>query len=150
MNLNDLSDWQAIHKAEIQVGSNLSDLSQVLSWFDQFNHPPVPKYIWMQCQLAIAEGFTNAVRHAHRDKPPETPIEIEVAIFPQRLEIRIWDRGQPFDLKGSVADMPAQVDEEAVGGRGLKLLDRIADGLSYTQTEDQRNCLLIVKYYPQA
>src|SRR4028119_1614637 len=117
MNLNDLSDWQAIHKAEIQVSSDLGDLSQVLSWFDQFNHPPVPKYIWMQCQLAIAEGFTNAARHAHRDKPPETPIEMEVAIFPERLEIRIWDRGQPFDLKGSVTDMPAQVDEEAVGGR---------------------------------
>jgi serine/threonine-protein kinase RsbW len=148
MKLNDCGNLPFLQKQNIQVKTDLSALSQVLAWFHQFNHPPVPKYIWMQCQLALAEGFTNAVRHAHKGQPPEVPVEIEVTIFPQRLEIRIWDRGQPFDLDQRLKNMPAQVDADEEGGRGLKLMRKIADCLSYTHTDGLGNCLLILKEYP--
>lgn len=146
MESKNLGNLQVLQKADIHVKTDLDVLSHVLSWFDQFNHPPVPQYIWMQCQLALAEGFTNAVRHAHKNFPPEIPIDIQVAIFSQRLEIRIWDRGQSFDLDRVLKNMPP-VDDDAIGGRGLQLLHRIADALSYAQTSDNRNCLLMVKYY---
>ncbi|WP_232731730.1 ATP-binding protein [Kamptonema formosum] len=148
MKLNDCGNLPSLQKADIQVKTDISALSKVLAWFDQFNRPPVPKYIWMQCQLALAEGFTNAVRHAHKGKPPEVPVDIEVTIFPQRLEIRIWDRGQPFDLEQRLRTMPAQVDADDEGGRGLKLMRQIADCLNYTHTDGQGNCLLILKEYP--
>jgi serine/threonine-protein kinase RsbW len=148
MKLNDCGNLPFLQKQNIQVKTDLSALSKVLAWFDQFNHPPVPKYIWMECQLALTEGFTNAVRHAHKGKPPEVPVALEVTIFPQRLEIRIWDRGQPFDLDQYLRNMPPQVDANAEGGRGLKLMREIADCLSYTHTDGQGNCLLILKEYP--
>lgn len=149
MESKDFSQLQVLQKADIHVKTDLGVLSHVLSWFDQFDHPAVPKYIWMQCQLALAEGFTNAVRHAHKNQPPEVPIDIEVAIFPQHLEMRIWDRGQPFDLEGLLKNMPP-VEDSAEGGRGVKLMQRIADIISYKPTGDRRNCLLMVKYYPSA
>lgn len=136
-----------IQKSEILATSQLSDLAKVLAWFDQFNRSPVPRYIWLQCQLAIAEGFTNAVRHAHKNQPSELPIKIEVTVFDSHLEIRIWDYGQPFNLEEWLKGKTV-ADEEDIGGRGLLLLNQIADFLSYTPVSERGNCLLILKVYP--
>lgn len=130
-----------------QVPSDLRALDRVLSWFDQFNQPSIPKKVWIQCQLALAEGFTNAVRHAHKDLPSNVPIDIEVCLFPQALELRIWDQGPPFDLEQRLQKAETTVDDHSGGGRGIAILQKIADKLSYTRTDDNRNCLLIVKTY---
>ncbi len=127
--------------------SDLKALDQVLTWFDQFNQPSIPKKVWLQCQLALAEGFTNAVRHAHKNLPTNVLLDIEVTLFPQALELRIWDQGPPFDLEKRVQEFEKTVDEKAGGGRGIYLLQKIADKLSYTRTSDNRNCLLIVKAF---
>ncbi|NJL36296.1 MAG: ATP-binding protein [Leptolyngbyaceae cyanobacterium RM2_2_4] len=132
-------------KAHLQVNTDLSELTQVLSWFDQFNSAIIPPSVWLQCQLALAEGFTNAVRHAHQNCPEETPIDMEITLFDQALEIRIWDIGAGFDLSQKLDEMPPEIDQDAEGGRGLKLMQQMSDLLSYTQTGDRRNCLLIVK-----
>lgn len=131
----------------LQVKSNLDELGQVLAWFAQLEQSAIPRTTWIQCQTALAEGFTNAVRHAHKDKSPETPVEIEVSIQAQSLEIRIWDCGAAFDLDKKLETIPEMVDKSAIGGRGLGLLKRISDQLSYVRTVDERNCLLIVKHY---
>jgi serine/threonine-protein kinase RsbW len=141
---------QPFYESSLQVNTDLDALAQVLEWFDQFNHPPIPSQTWMQCQLALAEGFTNAVRHAHRGQPMDLVIDVEVQVLDDRLEIRIWDQGAPFDLNQRLASMPQELDSEAEGGRGLRLMERIADKLSYTRMQDSRNCLLIVKYYSEA
>ena len=130
-----------------QVPTDLKALDQLLSWFDQLYQPSISKKVWLQCQLALAEGFTNAVRHAHKDLSPSVPIDIEVTLFPERLELRIWDRGQPFDLEKRLQSREHKVSEEAGGGRGIAIMQKIADKLSYTRTDDNRNCLLITKVY---
>jgi serine/threonine-protein kinase RsbW len=134
-------------KVKIAVATDLSLLAHVLVWFDQFKQAALPYTVWLQCQLALAEGFTNAVRHAHQDKPLETPIEIEVSTRSQAIEIRIWDYGSGFDLEHSLSKISSFVDLLAEGGRGLKIIEKSADVLSYTRTTDHRNCLLIVKNY---
>jgi serine/threonine-protein kinase RsbW len=134
-------------KAHLQVNSGLNELDPVLFWFAQLHQSPIPTSVWLRCQLALAEGFTNAVRHAHKGKPPDTPIDIEVALFPEHLEIRVWDYGAPFDLEQRIRDVSEQVDIYSGGGRGLKLMRDISDILSYRPTADNRNCLLIVKRY---
>jgi serine/threonine-protein kinase RsbW len=136
-----------IKKAHIRVNTGLSTLSQVLSWFAELYDPRIPTSVWIRCQLALAEGFTNAVRHAHGGKAPNLPVDIEVALFTEFLEIKIWDCGDSFDLEQKIQDMSEQADTEAVGGWGLKLMRDIADTLSYSRTADQRNCLCIVKNY---
>lgn len=141
---------QPLYKASLQVNTDLDALAQVLEWFDQFNSPPIPSQTWMQCQLALAEGFTNAVRHAHRNQPVDLEIDVEAQVLEDRIEIRIWDQGEPFDLNQRLESMPKELDSEAEGGRGLRLMERIADKLSYTRMQDARNCLLIIKYYSGA
>lgn len=130
-----------------QVPTDLKALEPLLSWFEQLNQPSIPRKVWIQCQLALAEGFTNAVRHAHKDLPRQSPIDIEVTLFPQSLELRIWDQGPPFDLEQRLRNQEQKVDKDKGGGRGIAILQKIADKLSYTRTDDNRNCLLIVKSY---
>lgn len=138
---------QPLYKDFIQVSTDLNALTQVLAWFDQFNRPPVSYQTWLECQLALAEGFTNAVRHAHSGQPVDLSIDIEVIVLPEWMEIRVWDQGEPFNLHQKLKSLPESMDTDAEGGRGLKLMQRIADSLSYNRTEDHRNCLLIVKHY---
>lgn len=129
-----------------QFSSDLNALDQVLSWFEQLKQPSIPKKVWLQCQLAIAEGFTNAVRHAHQGLPTTVLVTVEVSQLPHCLEMRVWDQGPPFDLEQRLQTLSQSIDDQAGGGRGLAILQKIADKLSYTRTDDQ-NCLLIVKFY---
>lgn len=135
------------HQSSKQVKNDLTALEEVLSWFDQLYQPFIPKKVWLQCQLALAEGFTNAVRHAHKGLPNDISIDLEVRLFPQHLELRIWDQGPPFDLDQWFRDHEQKADTGGGGGRGLAILKKIADQLSYTRTNDHRNCLLLVKRY---
>ena len=134
-------------KAYLQVHSDLRENDKVLSWFEQLQEAPIPKTVWLQCELALAEGFTNATRHAHKSLARETPIDIEVTMYTDYLEIRIWDYGQPFDLLEWLKQQPVQTDIWDGGGRGIKLMYAIADHISYTRISDNCNCLLIVKKY---
>ena len=136
-----------LKKADLQINTGLQGLDQVLSWFSQLYDSRIHTSVWIRCQLALAEGFTNAVRHAHEGKPPNLPVDIEVAVWAESLEIKIWDSGAPFDLEQKIQDMSEKIDPEASGGRGLKLMKDIADSLSYRRTADGRNCLSIVKNY---
>ena len=133
-----------------QFPSDLNVLDQVLTSFDQLVQPFIPKPVWLQCQLALAEAFTNAVRHAHKDYPPDVTVDIEVTLFAEHLEMRIWDRGANFDLEQLIEEKTKMVDEDIEGGRGLPILHQVADKLSYRRTDDNRNCLLLVKHYSDA
>ncbi|MEK0181064.1 MAG: anti-sigma regulatory factor [Oscillatoriales cyanobacterium] len=136
-----------LKKADLQVNTGLNGLDSVLSWFSKLYESRIPTSVWLRCQLALAEGFTNAVRHAHNGKPADLPVEIQVVVFPEFVEIKIWDWGDPFDLETKIKNISETVDIEAPGGRGLKLMKDIGDNLSYVRTADGRNCLLIVKNY---
>ncbi len=138
---------QVLKKADLQVNTGLSALDQVLSWFAQLYEQRIPTSVWIRCQLALAEGFTNAVRYAHEGKRPDLPVDIQVAVSTESVEVKIWDSGAAFDLEQKIKDMSEKIDPEAPGGRGLKLMKDIADSLSYRRTADGRNCLSIVKNY---
>jgi serine/threonine-protein kinase RsbW len=143
--------------AKHQFPSNLEILDRVLSWFDRLYPkqcgdkaylPDIPALVWQQCKLALVEGFTNAVRHAHKNYDCEVPpVEIEVKLLSERLELRIWDRGKAFNLEETLKKMFREVDNRTEGGRGLILLHKMADRLSYERVERDKNCLLFIKYY---
>jgi len=133
-------------KNYLQVPSDLKGLDQVLSWFDRLPHGTIDEKTWMECKTALAEGWTNAVRYGNKGLPPDTQSDIEVAIFPQSIEIRIFDQGPPgFDLENKLQERKDKIKPGDIGGRGLLLIADIADRLSYTRTADNRNCLLMVK-----
>ena len=130
------------------VESRLAALNQVQAWFNHFYASLDPALSWVKrhcdrLNIAVAEGFTNAVRHAHAQLPPETPIVIEVTLASDRMAIRIWDQGHPFD--------PNQLEEPEPGsllcdgGYGWFLLRRTVDHVTYRR-HSNHNCLEITQY----
>ncbi|MBD2570414.1 MULTISPECIES: ATP-binding protein [Nostocaceae] len=137
-----------VQQDHLTVKSDLKLLNHVQQWFEKFSLQYLSEFGWSESQLyrlnlALAEGFTNAVRHAHRALPPETDIEIQLSLWNDRLEIRIWDHGKPFNPDAIVEPEPGTLQ---VGGYGWFLLRRLADHVVYERAADSRNCLLIVKY----
>lgn len=137
-----------LQQDHLTVTSDLTVLTQVQKWFEQFCLQHLPRFSWPETQLyrlnlALAEGFTNAVRHAHHELPPETTIEIDLTLWDNRIEIRIWDQGKPFNPDSLEEPEPGTLRE---GGYGWFLLRRLADQVVYERSPDGRNCLLIVKY----
>ncbi|HLP90583.1 MAG TPA: anti-sigma regulatory factor [Nostocaceae cyanobacterium] len=138
-----------VQQDHLTVKSDLKLLNQVQQWFEQFCLQYLSQLGWSESQLyrlnlALAEGFTNAVRHAHRYLPPETTIDIEVSLWIDRLEMKIWDYGKPFNPDAIAEPQPGTLQ---VGGYGWFLLRRLADRVVYERSPDHRNCLLIVKYF---
>jgi serine/threonine-protein kinase RsbW len=137
-----------LRQDRLTVKSDLNLLRSVQKWFEKFCLQQDVPFARSQSQLyglnlAIAEGFTNAVRHAHHELPPETTIEIELALWEDRIQIRIWDRGKPFDPDEIEEPKPGTLRQ---GGYGWFLLRRLADRVLYERCPDDRNCLLIEKY----
>lgn len=127
--------------------TDLSAFKEVLAWFDDLQPHFVPMRTWLECQTALAEAFSNAVEHAHHQKPSTTKIDIEVALFTYSIQMRIMDYGLPFDLGKSLQNLPQPGDKTAERGRGLQLLQKIADYLHYAPLPDGRNCFLLIKSY---
>ena len=134
-----------MQKRILQAETDLAELSRVLIWFNEFAQSLLTEPLLMQCQTLLAEGFTNAVRHAHQSQAIDLPIEIEIILSDTEITMRVWDYGQPFDLLDKIKSLPAQVDTHSAGGRGLRLIARIADWVDYERGEGDRNCLVIVK-----
>ncbi|TAD79789.1 MAG: ATP-binding protein [Oscillatoriales cyanobacterium] len=140
---------------QLRITSDLGALDRVLNWFDTLDRPQVPRVVWIQCLSVLAEIFTNAVRHAHVDRPVSTPIELEAELTATSLTLRLWDYGDPFDLCAAVQRRAAAqpdplegaIEQLSGGGRGLQILDRVADRLSYDPQPDGRNLLEFVKYF---
>lgn len=138
-----------IEQVRLQVKTDLNAVTEVLQWFDRFTEPLFPPKFRWQCQIALVEGFTNAVRHAHQYLPETTPIELELKVFPHHLEMRIWDWGERFDLQAKLHTLCQEQEEahplEKEGGRGLIFMHQLTDELSYERLPDGRNCLILRK-----
>lgn len=135
-----------IQKIYLEVPTDISASVQVLSWFEQINQPPIyDKIFWWKCQTILIEGFTNIVEHAHKDFSIETPIELEVTRYEKNIEIRIFSFGKPFNIKQKLKTIPELDNNYNERGRGLKIINAIADELSYEVQSDNRCCLFISK-----
>jgi serine/threonine-protein kinase RsbW len=106
-------------KISLQVNTDVNALTKVLEWFERLKDLSLPDEAWWGCQLALAEGFTNVVRHAHKNLPVETPIQLEVTVFAGRLEFRIWDCGLFFDLNSKLREIMAADRKRSLNLDGL-------------------------------
>ena len=140
-------DKKPIQHFCLQVDTELEALTEVLQWFEQVVTPFLTKQGFWQCQVALAEGFTNTVRHAHKNLPRNTTIDVEVNLFSRCLEIRIWNWGQPFDLNSELQSLNPEESNllEKEHGRGLLFMQRLTDELQYVRVPKGRNCLIMRK-----
>lgn len=147
-----------IQKYQIQLNSDIYALAKLQGWFQQFQQL-IPKQAWMQCNLVLVEVFTNVVSYAHEHLPEETPVDIELDLYTseRRLQLKIWDQGEPFDLAKEIERAAIEVernkefngnsiDDLPTGGRGLYIARTVADEINYNRI-DGRNCFVMSKRF---
>ena len=131
---------------QLQVQSKNDQLDKVLNWFDTLKRDSIPERTWLELVTAIGEVFDNVLEHAHKDLPSETLITIEVSLLSTAIQIKIYDYGPELDLEYYFTQSH-EVDSLAEGGRGLLILQQVADYHSYIRTTNDRNCFTLIKNY---
>jgi serine/threonine-protein kinase RsbW len=91
--------------------------------------------------LATSEAASNIVRHAHHACPQAT-LRIECSLAPDRIEIVLFDEGDPFDLASVPHLDPSEI---RVGGRGVFLMRTLMDELISRPRPERGNALHMVK-----
>jgi anti-sigma regulatory factor (Ser/Thr protein kinase) len=76
-----------------------------------------------EIELAVSEAIGNVIQHAR--VPPGQLYHVRIDCFSDRLCFRVEDRGQGF-VRAAVP----QPDEERPGGRGVWLMEQLADHLT--------------------
>ncbi|MBF2080581.1 MAG: anti-sigma regulatory factor [Synechococcales cyanobacterium T60_A2020_003] len=134
-----------LHSAEFTTETRSNAVLDVLDWFVNLHPDHVSSEVWLECQTALIEGFDNAVRHAHKHLPVETPIRVNISIYQRAVAIQIWDQGHPIGFDALLQQTPETVKLTAESGRGLMLMRRVADYLAYTRNNHNQNCLLVIR-----
>jgi serine/threonine-protein kinase RsbW len=137
----------ALHS--IEVNSEIASLTQVLEWLGTICGDRLDSSDFRQLEIIIAEAFTNTVKYAHAELAASTPILLDLLLESHHVEVRIWDKGEPFDLSTHLQAELGEIDVEQSlhqdGHRGLLLMKRLSDDLFYETIHDHRNCLVMRK-----
>jgi len=92
--------------------------------------------------IAVHEAISNVIRHAHRNCP-ESYFQIHCLLASDRVEIRIVDEGEPFDLTAVPYLDPSEL---RFGGRGIYLMRTLMDELTCMSRGERGNVLRMVKF----
>ena len=99
-----------------------------------------------ELELAVDEACTNVIRYAF---PERGDGEMTLVFSPcdDRLEVTVQDQGIPFDPRqGERIAEQKRLQDPASGGRGLLLINQMADAVRYCWDPEQGNRLTLVKH----
>jgi sigma-B regulation protein RsbU (phosphoserine phosphatase) len=130
-----------IKRSELAITSDLGHLAQVRAFVrDLFHHPAMLRISTdriSKLELAATEAFANIVNHAYAGQADQ-PIRLEADVFHDRVVLRVYDWGEPFDWP--VAPLPA-FDGSQEGGFGIYIIAHSVDAVTYVRDRQRRNCL---------
>jgi len=77
--------------------------------------------------LVLTEAMANAIRHAN-EGDPDKEVHITIAIMGKRLNIKVYDQGQGFDICTLPTPDFKSLDEH---GRGVYIIRSLMDKVTY-------------------
>lgn len=96
-------------------------------------------------RVAISEIVTNSYLHGNQQNPDKT-IWISIQILTDRVEIIVEDEGDGF-TESAISRKYESDGIYASGGRGLKIVQKIADKIEWYHTERGTFAVSVCKYY---
>lgn len=104
-------------------------------------------------RLAVDEGCTNIIRHAHGGcADGHIEVTCQARLLPtgrRQLVVLLSDDGQPLDCLA--LEPTAQATDPLIpGGLGLQLMRDIMDDVRFSRSEDGRNLLELTLLCPDA
>lgn len=135
-------------RAEIDIRSDLRQLRCAREFVRSFcaNLPPpgLDEDGVAALELAVNEAASNIMKHAYHGRRDQW-IELEAEAFPTRLCVRLHHAGEPFD---PAAAPPPALDGSRQSGFGVFIISRCVDEVRCYRDERGRNCISLIKLYP--
>ena len=130
---------------EISLGNDLREIAGVASTIEEFcAAQAVASQIAYGVSLAIDEVLTNTISYGYDDEEPHR-IELIVRLEGELLVVVIVDDSRAFDPSlVSEPDLETPLEERALGGLGLFLVQQMMDGVDY-QRRDGCNIVTLTK-----
>jgi anti-sigma B factor antagonist len=134
------------HKGvELKINSDLNYLTSVRRFLaglcEQEN---LAETVVNEVVLATEEVLLNIIEHGYNFNPAHA-IDLRLKILPQRLEIRIRDRGKTFDVtQHKRLSLKSIISHGKKGGMGAVLINQLMDGIQYRRCH-QYNQLVMSK-----
>lgn len=98
----------------------------------------------MSLNLALEEAVSNVILYAYPEGTEGT-LDVEAAVWEDRIDFRITDSGRPFDpTRSDGPDLTLGAEERPIGGLGIYLVKKIMDQVSYAR-ENGKNILSMTK-----
>ncbi|MCP2732486.1 ATP-binding protein [Limnofasciculus baicalensis] len=137
-------------KTELNVPSELNFLIVVENWLlDSLKVALGDSVDWKiqapRLRLALAEAYSNVVRHAHRDQP-NLPILFRLEIKDRDVALEIWDRGNGYNISNYIEPDPQDKQES---GYGWLIMQRLMDRVEYRLQVNGLNCLKLETSLPK-
>lgn len=125
------------HEHRFAVGVSLADIPDVIAAIDiragEYGLDDDQRYA---IQVCLEEVLANVILHGRTRGKHQKRINVAFSVEGGRALISVSDTCAPFD----VTQPPPQVEKDAVGGRGLRLLQAFAKRLDYRRV-GHRNVL---------
>jgi len=96
--------------------------------------------------LATDEACTNIIKHAYKNIKTGKII-ISVLFKNKKFTVSISDSGEHFNYSAiPEPDLPKYYQEKKIGGLGMYLMKRLMDEVKYSQSNNKKNKVTLVKY----
>ncbi|MBQ2832429.1 GH3 auxin-responsive promoter family protein [Methanobrevibacter sp.] len=144
---DELNQTDGLNMEEIILKSNTDDLDLLLLKIEEFlEDKGVSIKSKLKLELIIEELFVNICNYAY-EKEGEIKIQYGLLKDPLRIVMNFIDEGVEFNPLNKVGpDLTLEADQRDIGGLGLTIVRKNADGIDY-RYENNHNILTIEKVF---
>ncbi len=121
-----------------RIASEVEELGQREAW---------PDGLVFKVNLALEEVGINILSYGGKSGGPWPEFEIVIASEDDALAIEVSDEGRPFDPFNDAPkpSLDADLEDRAVGGLGIHLVQSLMDDLSYEHTGGKNRLTMIAR-----
>ncbi len=95
-----------------------------------------------QVTLSVIEAGTNAIQHGS-GRDPAKPVDVQFAVYPDRLEVNVHDQGSGFDLGAVNGNVTSPERLLEARGRGIFIMRACMDSVDFEFGESGTTCHLV-------
>ncbi len=120
----------------LKLRSRISELAQVPHWIERLaSRYSIPDSTLYAMNLCLEEVLSNIIQYGYSGKT-ENPISIHFNSPREKYFVLVVEDEAPHFNPVDSPELPAlnSLDENSIGGQGIRLLRRFADALEYQAT----------------
>jgi serine/threonine-protein kinase RsbW len=115
-----------------KIESSINNLRIVENAIDEvMNEIGITQENYGKILVSTLEAVNNAIMHGNKFEK-EKIVDVEITFKNERLKIKISDEGKGF-IPGEVPDPTIPQNIEALNGRGIFLMSKLADEIKYSK-----------------